>query len=126
MCHLKNDAFELEQNIAMLNSHRKTIRKEGRGQGSGIDTIKHLTWPRIPIGKWQQQVTTRRQQTDAHASITKQDRNNINDTQKKHRLGMVSKNILLKGLNRFNGAPTSPLGQMWIKTQRCLGCMENP
>ena len=33
----------------------------------------------------------------------KQDRNNINDPQKKHRLGMVSKNILLKGLNWFHG-----------------------
>ena len=34
----------------------------------------------------------------------------------KHRLGTVSKNILLEGLNRFNGAPTSPLVQMWIKS----------
>ena len=32
-----------------------------------------------------------RQQTDVHESITKQDRNNINDPQKKYRLGMVSK-----------------------------------
>ena len=32
-----------------------------------------------------------------HASITKQDRNKINDPQKKHRLGTVSKNILLEG-----------------------------
>ena len=40
-----------------------------------------------------------------HESITKQDRNNINDPQKKHRLGTVSKNILLEGLNRFNSAP---------------------
>ena len=38
-----------------------------------------------------QQVTTRHQQTDVHESITKQDRNNINDPQKKHRLGTVSK-----------------------------------
>ena len=52
------------------------------------------------------------QQTDVHESITKQDRNNINDLQKKHRLGTVSKNILLDGLIRFNGAPTSPLVQM--------------
>ena len=29
--------------------------------------------------------------TDVHESITKQDRNNINDPQKKHCLGMVSK-----------------------------------
>ena len=28
------------------------------------------------------------------------------------------KNILLEGLNRFNGVPTSPLVQMWIKTHR--------
>ena len=47
--------------------------------------------------------------TDVHESITKQDRNNINDPQKRHRLGTVSKNILLEGLNQFNGAPTSPL-----------------
>ena len=48
---------------------------------------------------------------DVHESITKQDRNNINDPQKTHRLGTASKNILLEGLTRFNGAPTSPLVQ---------------
>ena len=58
--------------------------------------------------------------------ITKQDRNNINDPQKKHRLRTVSKNISLEGLNQFNGAPTSPLVQMWIKTHRCLVCMKDP
>ena len=47
--------------------------------------------------------------TDVHESITKQDRNNINDPQKKHRLETVSKNILPEGFNRFNGAPTSPI-----------------
>ena len=30
----------------------------------------------------------------------------------------VSKTILLEGLNRLNGAPTSPLVQMCIKTHR--------
>ena len=54
------------------------------------------------------------QQTDVHKWITKQDRNDVNDPQKKHRLGTVSKNILLEGFNRFNGAPTSPLVQMWV------------
>ena len=53
-----------------------------------------------------QQVTKRHQQTDVHETITKQDRKNIKDQQKKHRLGMVSKNILLEGLNWFYGAPT--------------------
>ena len=86
-------------------------------QRSGIDTIKHHTWPRIPMGKWQrhnktsqtrakrsalsQQLTTMHQQTDVHESITKQDRNNINNPHKKHRLGTVSKNTLLEGSNRF-------------------------
>ena len=39
----------------------------------------------------------------------KHDKNKTRDPQKKHRLGTVSKNILLEGFNRFNGAPTSPL-----------------
>ena len=49
-----------------------------------------------------------------------------NDPQKKHRLGTVGKNILLEGLNRFNGAKTSSLVQMWIKTHKCLVCMKDP
>ena len=73
-----------------------------------------------------QQVTTRHQQTEVHESITKQDRNSINDPQKKHRFGLVSKNILLEGLHRFNDAQTSPLVQMWIKTHRCLVCIKDP
>ena len=35
-------------------------------------------------------------------------------------------NILLEGLKRFHGAPTSPLIQMWIKTHRCLVCIKDP
>ena len=56
----------------------------------------------------------------------KQDRNNINDPQKKHCLETVSKNILLEGLNRFHGTSTSPLVQMWIKTHRCLVGLKDP
>ena len=33
-----------------------------------------------------------------------QDTNNTNDPQKKYRLGTVSKNILLEGLNQFHSA----------------------
>ena len=87
-------------------------------------TIRHHT--REPRGQLSQQVTTRHQQTDMHESITKHDRNTINDPQKKHHLGTVSKNILLESLNQFNGAPTSPLVQMCIKTHRCLVCMKDP
>ena len=39
--------------------------------------------------------------TDEKAQQTQ---NNTNDPQKKHRLGMVSINILLEGLNWFHGA----------------------
>ena len=49
--------------------------------------------------------------------------NITNDPQKKYRLGTVSKNILLEGLNRFHGTPTSPLVQMWIKL---IGLHERP
>ena len=69
---------------------------------------------------------TRHQQTDVHESITKQDRNNVNNPQKKYRLGTVIKKSLLESLNWFNGAPTSPLVQMWIKTHSCLVCMKDP
>ena len=61
-----------------------------------------------------------RQKTDLHESITKQDRNNINDPQKKYRLGMVSKNILLEGLNQLNSAPTSPLLCDYFILKSCL------
>ena len=75
-----------------------------------------------------QQVTTSHHHINVHESVTKQKRNNINDPQKKHCLGTVSKYILLEGLNRFNGAPTSSLSlvQMWIKTHKCLVCMKDP
>ena len=49
---------------------------------------------------------------------------NTNDPQKKYSLGIVSKNILLEGLNRFHGAPTTPLVQMWINTHRYLVFMK--
>ena len=51
---------------------------------------------------------------------------NTSDPQKKYRLGTVSKNILMGGgggINRVHGVPTSALVQMWIKTHRCLVCM---
>ena len=86
---------------------------------------KYTSQMRANRSAFSQQVTTRHQLTDVHESITTQDGNSINDPQKKHRLGTVSKNILLEGLNRYNGAPTSPLILMWIKTHRCLVCMKD-
>ena len=94
------------------------------------DTNGKVTTSQLDITNESQEVSPfpagdhKAQQTDVHESITKQDRNNIHDPQKKQRLGTVSKNILLEGLNRFNAAPTSSLVQMWIKTHRCLVCMK--
>ena len=39
--------------------HSGTLAKLVRVQRSGIDTIKHHTWPRIPMGKWQTHSYTR-------------------------------------------------------------------
>ena len=109
-----------------------SIADQSKKDGKDQESIQSSTRP-DPRYQWEsdnitsrdkrsalsQQVTTRHQQTDVHESITKQYRNNIKDPQKKHRLGTVSKTILLEGLNRFNGAPTSPSVQMRIKTHRC-------
>ena len=97
------------------------------------DTNGKVTTSQLNITNESQEVSPfpagdlRHQQAGVHEIITKQDRNNINDPQKKHRLGTASKYILLEGLNRFNGVPTSDVQvQMWIKTHRCLVCMKDP
>ena len=41
-------------------------------------------------------------------------------------LERLVKIYLLEGLNWFNGAQTSPLVQMWVKTHICLVCMKDP
>ena len=70
---------------------------------------------------------------DHMASINRRARNhNKNKTEitymiyKKSALGTVNNNILLEGLNRLQGVPTSPLVWMWIKTHRCLVCKKDP
>ena len=105
--------------------HSSTTPDQGYQWESDNVTIRQSP-SRAKRSALSQQVTTRHQQTGVHESITKQDRNNINDPQKKHCLGAVSKNILLDDLNRFNSAPASPLVQMWLKTHRCLVCMKDP
>ena len=52
----------------------------------------------FPAGDHKAQINRRTQSHNKHKS-----EKNINDPQKKYRLGTVSKNILLKGLNRFHG-----------------------
>ena len=59
--------------------------------------------------------------TDAYKGIANTRQKNIKYQQKNGQ-----QNILLEGLNQFNGALTSPLVQMWIKIHRCLVCMKDP
>ena len=63
----------------------------------------------FPAGDHKAHINRRTQRQSNHKT------ENIKDPQKKYRLGTVSKKKL-EGLNRFHGAPTSPLVQMWIKT----------
>ena len=51
-----------------------------------------------------QQVTASNNKQPRTVAQQPHNRNNMNDLQKKYRLGTVSKNILLEGLNRFHGA----------------------
>ena len=82
---------------------KKEGKKQELIQSSTQDTNGKMTTSQLDITNESQavspfqQVTTRHQQTDVLKSITKQDRNNINDPQKKHRHETVSKNILLEG-----------------------------
>ena len=39
--------------IIYIRKMVKELIKKESGQRSGIDTIKHHTWPKIPMGKWQ-------------------------------------------------------------------------
>ena len=90
------------------------------------DTHGKVTTSQLDISNESQEVSPilagdHKASTNRHESITKQDRININDPQKKHCLGTVSKNISLEGLNRFKGAPTSPLVQLWFKLMDSIG-----
>ena len=74
----------------------------------------------FPAGDHKAHINRRTQKHSKHK------KKNIKDPQKKYRLGTIRKNNLLEGFNRFYGAPTSPLNQMWIKTHRYLVCMKDP
>ena len=121
--------------MARKNKARKRAKIRNRhNQAPQLtkDTTGKVTTSQLEITNENQEVSPfqagghRHQQTDAHESITKQDTNNINDPLKKHRLGTVSKNIPLEGLNRFNGAPFSPPSQDAVKTHRRLVCTKDP
>ena len=79
------------------------------------DTNGKVTTSQLDITNESQEVSPF-QACDHKASINRrarqqqnQEGNNVKDPQNNHRLGTVSKFILLEGLNRFNVAPTSSL-----------------
>ena len=80
-----------------------TTSDPGYQWGSNKLTIRHHK--REPTG---QPFPSRCPQGNNKQTLTKakqtQDRNDMNDPQKKYRLGKVSNNISLEGLNRFHGA----------------------
>ena len=85
----------------ILNSYAMIqSKKEGKDQESiqssttpdpGYQCHNKTSQTRAKRSALSQQVTTRYQQTDEHESTTKPDRNNINNSRKKHHLGTVSK-----------------------------------
>ena len=93
-------------NGVIVRKRAKIRNRYNQAQHLTQDTNGKVTTSQLDITNESQevspshQVTTRHHQTVVHESITKQDRNNINYPQKMHRLGTVSKNILLEGLKR--------------------------
>ena len=81
-CTTSDPGYQRESNKLTIRKHKR----EPRGQ----------PFP----SRWPQNIN---QQTRMKAKQT-QDRNNMNDPQKKYRIGSVSKNISLEGLNRFHSA----------------------
>ena len=96
------------------------------------DTNTKVTTTQLSITNESQEVSQNKV-GDNKASLNRRSRkHNINkteitnDPQTKHRLGTVSKNILLDALNQFHSVQTSSLVQKWIKTYRCLVCFKDP
>ena len=95
----------------MLKVRKKAKIRNRYNQASHL-TNRKVTTSQLDITNESQEVSPFRA-GDHKASINRRARKQrINDPQKRHRLGTVSKNILLKGLNRFHGAPTPPLVQL--------------
>ena len=77
-----------------------TQNTNGKVTNSQLDTTKgSQEVSPFPAGDHKAQLNRRTQRHNKHKT-----EKNINDPQKKYRLGTVSKNILLEGLNLFHGA----------------------
>ena len=84
-------------------------------------TIRH--YKREPRG---QPFPTRHQQTDVQESITKQDRNNIKDPQKKLCLGTVSKKYITGGLKPVKWCTNLTLSSDVDQDTYMFGLHESP
>ena len=91
----------------------------GKVTNSQLDTTNEsLEVSPFPAGDHMSHINRRLQRHVKH-------KKNIKDPQKKYTLERSVK-YLLEGLNQFNGAPTSPIVQMWIKTHSFLDCIKVP
>ena len=107
--------FYIGQSVGKVRKRAKIRNRLNQAPHLTQDTNGKVTTSQFDITNESQEVS-RCPAGDHKVSINrrtwknnKKDRNNINDPQKKHRLGTVSKNILLEGLNRFHSVPNSPI-----------------
>ena len=92
------------------------ITLQSKKGGKDQESIQSSTIPHGKMTKTQLNITNKSQEVSPfpagdqkaamkrRESMTDNQKTNTNDQQKKYRLGTVSKNILLEGLNRFHGA----------------------
>ena len=119
--HKVNKDAKIRNRYNQVHLPNLTQDTKGKVTNSQLDTTNESKEVSpFPVGDHKAHINRRIQMHSKHKT-----EKNIKDPHKKYRLGTVSKNILLEGLNRFNGTPTSPLVQMWIKTHSGLLCMKD-
>ena len=102
--------IDLSSNPQFHVEDKQTISqaiKVSKTAGSRIDTIKYRTCPgdhKAAMNRHESMTKTSTQRDAGYQTRQRQDINNTNVSEKKYRLGTVSKNILLEGLNQFHGA----------------------
>ena len=111
LIHHKNKSKEESKDQELIKSN--TTPDPARHIGKWQNTRKHHTYKRARSSALPQQVTTRLQGIDKTVWQT-WSTNDKNDPQKEYRLGTVSKNILLEGLNLFDGANLTLISYSFI------------
>ena len=98
-------ALKVSKCVKIRNRYNQVphLTQDTNGESDKLTMRHHKLEPRgqhFPsIGDHKVQINRRAQRHNKYKT-----EKNINEPQKKYRLGTVSKNILLKGLNQFHGA----------------------